>query len=293
MLDHQQQDHLKKSLESAYPTQQDLEMIVYYGLQKNLNSIVPQGKLSYVIFKLISWAIAQGCIKDLVEKAYEKNSGNPELSEFYHNVWEPLINKGTEISAAPVVTGTTTSPTDANDNIDRTIDSPPSENMEIPPYHIEVVESSPAEILRVRLLTYTQAVQELLQKTQTGLTQKEKIYLDQCQTACRPIQQKSDILYTMLSTLLKTQLVDIHLHTQFGAEKDYFQREVEKIIRPLLEKSSSQVSLSYNECQLLSRKLATLEQILGSLEHYIDDFCCHIDLYADIYQFDFMKEKDR
>jgi len=169
MLDHQQQEQLKKALESAYPKLYDLEMMVHYSLQENLDAITSPGNLNRVLFELIRWAITQGRIKELVENAYERNSGNYELSKFYHNVWKPLINK--EMEALP--TPATNDPpmaisTNANNNTGGTMAPPSSENKTT---HSEPsIDYSPATGQTVALyFSYANEDVELLMQLQKQL----------------------------------------------------------------------------------------------------------------------------
>jgi len=74
-----QQRQLRDALLSAFPTRQDLEMMVSYGLYENLSAIAGDGTLEYTIFKLVQWAVARGKFEQLVIAALKENSHNPQL----------------------------------------------------------------------------------------------------------------------------------------------------------------------------------------------------------------------
>ncbi|MBV6621440.1 MAG: formylglycine-generating enzyme family protein [Rivularia sp. (in: Bacteria)] len=74
---------LRNAIISAYPAKVDLEIMVKEGLEENLNAIAGGENLTQVVFNLIKWAEARGELEKLITAAYNKNSGNPELQEFY------------------------------------------------------------------------------------------------------------------------------------------------------------------------------------------------------------------
>ncbi|MDB9303340.1 effector-associated domain EAD1-containing protein [Nodularia spumigena CS-591/12] len=72
------------ALLDAYPDQNALKKMVKFQLSENLEKIVATEKpYDDVVFDLITWAEAKGKLKDLIIGAYEENSGNPKLKEFY------------------------------------------------------------------------------------------------------------------------------------------------------------------------------------------------------------------
>lgn len=79
---------LRQAIISAYPSYADLEIMVGDELEENLNAITGGGNLSQVVFNLIRWAEAKGKIEVLIIAAYETNSGNPELKQFYQSVFQ-------------------------------------------------------------------------------------------------------------------------------------------------------------------------------------------------------------
>ena len=74
-----QKQKLIDAILSAYPTKNKLKMMVSFGLEENLDSIVGGENMSEVVFNLIQWAIEQGRLRKLVEAARQNNSGNIKL----------------------------------------------------------------------------------------------------------------------------------------------------------------------------------------------------------------------
>src|SRR5436305_7764292 len=74
-----QQKQLSEALLSAFPTRQDLEMMVLYELNENLSTIAEGNSLRYTVFKLIQWSIARGKLAELIDAALKQNSKNPQL----------------------------------------------------------------------------------------------------------------------------------------------------------------------------------------------------------------------
>ncbi|MTJ45516.1 trypsin-like peptidase domain-containing protein [Dolichospermum flos-aquae UHCC 0037] len=78
---------LVNAIISAYPTQEDLAMMVQFELAENLEAIAGGGNLTQLVFNLVTkWAIPRGKISRLIIAAYETNPGNPELKEFYESM---------------------------------------------------------------------------------------------------------------------------------------------------------------------------------------------------------------
>ncbi|MEM9923344.1 MAG: COR domain-containing protein [Cyanobacteria bacterium P01_D01_bin.50] len=70
---------LHNAITSAYPEKTNLEMMLFYELNQNLDAIATGDNMKAVVFKLIQWAESQGRLKELVEAALEYNPGNIEL----------------------------------------------------------------------------------------------------------------------------------------------------------------------------------------------------------------------
>src|SRR5204863_9024333 len=70
---------LREALESAFPTHQALEMMVFDQLEENLSSITRTDTLEYTVFNLIKWAVAKGRLEELVIGALKQSGQNPQL----------------------------------------------------------------------------------------------------------------------------------------------------------------------------------------------------------------------
>lgn len=78
---------LVNAIVSAYPTKDDLAMMVRIELEENLNAIAGGNNLNQLVFSLITdWAIPRGKIYRLILAAYQTNPDNPELKDFYETV---------------------------------------------------------------------------------------------------------------------------------------------------------------------------------------------------------------
>lgn len=77
-LSGQQRKKLQQALVDAFPTQESLQMMLSYELEKNLDAIARKGNLGVTIFDLIETANAEGWIEDLLRGACIANK-NPYL----------------------------------------------------------------------------------------------------------------------------------------------------------------------------------------------------------------------
>jgi len=57
-LDGPQKKQLQAALISAFPTRQDLEQMVFHGLDVHLGAITAEGSLEQIVFELLRWAQA-------------------------------------------------------------------------------------------------------------------------------------------------------------------------------------------------------------------------------------------
>lgn len=73
---------LQESLIDAFPTYSNLERMIRFGLEKNLERIAGRGNLEDVVFRLIRWTESMALTEHLVAKACEHNPGNELLREF-------------------------------------------------------------------------------------------------------------------------------------------------------------------------------------------------------------------
>jgi hypothetical protein len=70
-----------EALEKAFPTYQDLEMMVRYRLGLNLESVVARvNRLSYVTFELVRTQVAAGLLLRLIAAARASQPDNPQLA---------------------------------------------------------------------------------------------------------------------------------------------------------------------------------------------------------------------
>lgn len=83
-----ERERLCEAIISAYPSKPDLEMMVSYQLDKNLDAIAGGNNLTQVVFNLIRRAESQGKLEELINAAIRENPGNPELKEFQEFIQE-------------------------------------------------------------------------------------------------------------------------------------------------------------------------------------------------------------
>src|SRR5436305_9342476 len=74
-----QQKQLHAALLSAFPTYQDLEMMVLYELNESLPAIAGNSTYSHIIFELIRRTIAAGRLAELISGALQQNPHSPQL----------------------------------------------------------------------------------------------------------------------------------------------------------------------------------------------------------------------
>ncbi|MDJ0694211.1 effector-associated domain EAD1-containing protein [Mastigocoleus sp. MO_188.B34] len=89
-LNGEQRSYLHQAIMSAYPTQDKLAIMLDFSLEENLVEISGETDLRTVVFKLIQWAKTEGKLEKLIESAYNKNPGNPELENFYRTVYKEV-----------------------------------------------------------------------------------------------------------------------------------------------------------------------------------------------------------
>lgn len=77
--DHARLKQLRKALLSAFPTYQDLDMMVFDQLCEHLSAITRGSTLEHTIFELIQWAVANGRLEELVIAALRQNGHNLQL----------------------------------------------------------------------------------------------------------------------------------------------------------------------------------------------------------------------
>lgn len=76
------QKEFQEALISAFPSYADLEQMVRYQLDENLERIAGTGSLDSVVFQLIKWTESRGSLDDLIHGARVANPGNHKLKTF-------------------------------------------------------------------------------------------------------------------------------------------------------------------------------------------------------------------
>lgn len=114
-----QYKQLLEALISAFPTPDDLQSMVMFGLGENLHAIASGGDLRSTIFDLIRWAESRGHTDKLIKGALEEKPDNPKLRDFAASV-------GIEVPAADEAGSSTSKPSTPPDlnyeNFDLLID---------------------------------------------------------------------------------------------------------------------------------------------------------------------------
>jgi len=82
----QQKRKLQEALIDAFPTKISLEQMLWFELEKNLDSVAGGNNLEGIVFNLIRAAESQGWIEVLVHAALKSNSGNPKLKDVAEEV---------------------------------------------------------------------------------------------------------------------------------------------------------------------------------------------------------------
>ncbi|KST64922.1 toll/interleukin-1 receptor domain-containing protein [Mastigocoleus testarum] len=100
-LDGKTRKQFHDALLSAFPSEADLEQMVNFELDENLNYIATGGNYSEVVFKLIKWAQAQGRIEELLTAARSANPGNPKLKSFDEQMRSRPNTNPTPVTANP------------------------------------------------------------------------------------------------------------------------------------------------------------------------------------------------
>jgi vWA-MoxR associated protein C-terminal domain/vWA-MoxR associated protein middle region (VMAP-M) 1/Effector-associated domain 1 len=92
-----EQEKLIKAIVSAYPNKNDLEMMVRFQLEENLDAIAGGENVTDIVFNLLTrWAIPRGKLEKFIQACYHRNPNNPDLNEFYQKTdiykYEKLID---------------------------------------------------------------------------------------------------------------------------------------------------------------------------------------------------------
>jgi formylglycine-generating enzyme required for sulfatase activity len=73
-----QKERIQRVLLASFD-ESELRTLVSYGLEVQLDHIVPPGDLTQRVFHLVEWADRHGCIPELIEAALNRNNTNREL----------------------------------------------------------------------------------------------------------------------------------------------------------------------------------------------------------------------
>lgn len=96
-----EKEALRDALVSAFPTRNDLDELLTFGLDKPLNSISPPADaIPTATLKVIRWAEAQGKTSKLVASARARNPGNPALLRTAHALGlAPTLSAGATLES--------------------------------------------------------------------------------------------------------------------------------------------------------------------------------------------------
>ncbi len=93
-LSGRQRKELQEALVSAFPNKTDLEQMLSFELEKDLNYITGGDNLKEIMFQLIKKAVSEEWVKDLVRAARKTNPGNSKLQA----IAQELLNDSTNIN---------------------------------------------------------------------------------------------------------------------------------------------------------------------------------------------------
>ncbi len=93
---------LWEALQSAFPTIDELEIMVKFGLDENLEQIAGTGRIPNIILELIDWASSRSKFEDLLAAARTHNDTNEDLASFAERFdhWKVSQNKSPEDQTA-------------------------------------------------------------------------------------------------------------------------------------------------------------------------------------------------
>jgi hypothetical protein len=96
----QQIGQIQEALLRAFPSKDDLGMMVRIQLDARLDAIAGGENLRVLVFKLLTWAESNGRISDLIEGAYHQNPGNPDLGWLVQEArtWPTLVEAQTGLA---------------------------------------------------------------------------------------------------------------------------------------------------------------------------------------------------
>ncbi|NEP27568.1 effector-associated domain EAD1-containing protein, partial [Moorena sp. SIO3I6] len=96
-LSGQELKELNYAICSAFPSKTNLDMMVIYGLNINLNTIASGDNLREIVFNLIQWAESTGNLEKLVKAACDENPHNRELQAVRKKIYPKVSDIAAEI----------------------------------------------------------------------------------------------------------------------------------------------------------------------------------------------------
>jgi hypothetical protein len=81
-----QVEALRDALKSAFPTWDDLDMMVEFELSSRLDDLVGRGPMNVVTLNLVRWARTEGRLDDLLTGALRRKPGNQALKRFAYEI---------------------------------------------------------------------------------------------------------------------------------------------------------------------------------------------------------------
>lgn len=94
MLSGSQLKQLQEALLSAFPSHDELRMMVRLELDANLDAVAGGDNLRVVVFKLVTWAESGGRIDALIAGAQSQQPGNPEVKRLVQaaRAWDAVMS---------------------------------------------------------------------------------------------------------------------------------------------------------------------------------------------------------
>lgn len=87
-LDGKRRKSLSEALLDGYRSHTDLQMMMQYGLDQNLEEIAHGLNLQETVLKLIDWAESRGVLNKLIVAAHTHNRGNQSIESIYKDIEE-------------------------------------------------------------------------------------------------------------------------------------------------------------------------------------------------------------
>ena len=92
-----QRQQLSRALLAAFPSYDELNMMVSFGLDTNLETIAPRDEMSVVVLRLVDWAVANGQLEELLMTASRLNPSSAALAAIVRQVTMEAASKSTSV----------------------------------------------------------------------------------------------------------------------------------------------------------------------------------------------------